>query len=211
MNDEPMMIDETEDFEETRRSTRRSWKILQLVIAGLVALFVASIATSSEWDKTFGGITEAQIAELKEGLKAYFNEVKARGVKQVTMDTYNPIRPDQYSEATEIAEGTYDARERIRRLVDRMNYSNRKKAQARFALSAHLHNRDEIPLEAILEGEDDSGRAWVMRNIPAGLWVVIKAVTIAFVAAWLLLWLCELFWWFLMDRLHDMANAVRRR
>ena len=211
MNDEPMMIDETEDFEEPRRSTRRSWKILQLVIAGLVALFVASIATSSEWDKTFGGVTEAQLGQFDQNLKAYFDEANARGVAQVTMDTYNPIRPNQFSEAFEVAKGTYDARERLRKLVDGMSYSNRQKAQARFALSAHLHNGDEIPAEVVVEGADDSGRAWVTRNIAAGLWVTLKAAVMAFVVAWLLLKLCELLWWFLMDRLHDVANAVRRR
>ena len=51
---------------------------------------------------------------------------------------------------------------------------------------------------------------WVMRDIPAGLWVAIQAAAIAFVGAWLLLKLCELFWWFLMDRLRDVANAVRK-
>jgi hypothetical protein len=54
------------------------------------------------------------------------------------------------------------------------------------------------------------GEPWVMRNIPAGMWLAVKTAAIAFVVTWILLKLCELLWWFLMDRLRDIANAVRR-
>jgi hypothetical protein len=214
MNDEPMMIDETEDFAEPRRGARRSWKKFQLVVTGLVAVFVAWVAVASpasnNWNKTFGGITEAHIAKFEQAMDEYFDEVERRNLTRVTMARYDSLQPDEYSEAEEVEKGTYDARERLRKLVDGMNYSNRQKARARFALWAHSHNGDEIPSEVILEGADGSGRAWVMRNIPAGVWTAIKAAVIAFVATWLFLKLCELIWWFFIDRVRDVADAVRK-
>jgi hypothetical protein len=187
---------------------KRSWRTFRIVVATLVTLFL--VAAIPSWDQTFGGVSERGIAEFEQRLGEYFEEVKARGLTRVSMAPYNPLRPDQFSEASEIAKGTHDARERLRRLVDGMNYSNRQKAQAQFAFSAHRHNGDGIPVEVLLEGMDDSGRAWVMRNIPAGVWGALKVGAISFAAIWIFLKLCELFWWFLIDRLRDVADAVRK-
>lgn len=210
MNDDPTMIDETEDLEQPRGSRRRSWKTFQLVITGLVALVAAFAVTAYDWDTTFGGITEARIAAFEQAMSEYFDEAEKRNLTRVSMARFNYMVADEYSEAREIERGTYDARERARKLVDGMNYSNGRKAQARFARRAHSHNGNGVSAEIVLEGSDNSGRAWVMRNIPAGVWNVIKAAVIGFVAAWLLLKLCELFWWFFIDRLRDVADAVRK-
>lgn len=214
MHDEPMMIDETEDFAEPRRGARRSWKKFQLLVAGLVAVLVAWVAAASpasnNWNTTFGGITEAHIAKFEQAMDKYFDEVEKRNLTRVTMARYDSLQPDEYSEAEEVEKGTYDARERVRKLVDGMNYFNRQKARAQFAFRVHERNGDPIPNEVFVQGIPGDGRAWIMRNIPAGVWTAIKAAVIAFVATWLLLKLCELFWWFLIDRVRDVADAVRK-
>jgi hypothetical protein len=210
MNDEPMMVDETEDFQQYRRSPRRSWKIFQLVVAGLVTIFAAFAVTANDWDKTFGGIAAGRIAKFEQAMDEYFDEVEKRNLTRVTMARFDSVRPDEYSEAEEIERGTYGAREHVRELVDGMNYSNREKARAQFAFRAYERNGDPIPGDVFLEGIPGDGRAWIMRNIPAGVWNAIKAAVIGFVAAWLVLKLCELFWWFFIDRLRDVADAVRK-
>jgi len=210
------MIDETEELEESRRSTRRSWKILQLVIAGLVALFVASIATSSEWDKTFGGVTTAGVAEFERAKDEYFAEAERRGLTEISLGTYL-LEPDVFGRADEQERGTYELRQRLIELVRDMGYSNRSKAVAAFTFDARLHNsraqhgKGRVSVEQMEDALSADGEPWVMRSIAAGIWLAVKAAAIAFVVAWLLLKLCELLWWFLMDRLHDVANAVRRR
>jgi hypothetical protein len=210
MNDEPMMIDETEDFEEPRRSTRRSWKILQLVIAGIASLFVAAIATSSEWDRTFGGVTKAQVAEFERAKEEYFAEAEKRGLTDISTSTYL-LEPDVFGRAVEKENGTYEARERLIELVRNMGYGNRNKAVAAFRFETRMHNKGSVSSEELVEAMSADAEPWVMRSITAGIWLAVKAAAIAFVVAWLLLKLCELLWWFLMDRLHDVANAVRRR
>ena len=216
MNDEPMMIDETEDFEQPRRSTRRSWKILQLVIAGLVALLVASIATSSEWDKTFGGATKAEVAEFERAKNEYFDEAEKRGLTEISLGTYL-LEPEVFGRADEQEKGTYELRQPLIELVRDMGYSNRNKAVAAFRFDARLHNSrmqhgtSRVSNEEMTEALSADAEPWVMRSITVGIWLAVKAAAMAFVVAWLLLKLCELLWWFLMDRLHDVANAVRRR
>lgn len=211
MNDEPMMIDETDDFAEPRRSTRRSWKIFQLVVAGILTLFVVAMMLGERSGDTFGGATKASVAEFEAAMNEYFDEAERRNLDRVAIGDYNPLRGDSLSEAVERDKGILPARERLRELVDAMNYSNADKAKAEFAFRAHQFNGGPIPDSVFVEGVAADGRPWVMRNIAAGVWAIIKAAIIAFVAAWLLLKMCELFWWFLMDRLHDVANAVRKR
>jgi hypothetical protein len=212
MNDEPMMIDETEDLEEPRRSTRRSWKMLQLVIAGLIAILAVSLVTIEGSDHTFWGTTKAHIAEFEQAMNEYFDAAERRNLAQVTMQPYDRLSADEAGEIVERDKGTYDARERVRKLVDAMNYSNRQKAKAQFTLRVHVYNgADTIPADVVLEGMPNEGRPWVMRNTLAGMWLLVKTAVIAFAVTWIVLKLCELLWWFLMDRLHDVANAVRRR
>jgi hypothetical protein len=212
MNDDPMMIDETEDFEEPRRSTRRSWKVLQLVIPGILTLFVVTLLLGERWGETFGGATEASIAEFEQAMNKYFDEAKSRDLTQVTMQSYDHLRADTAGEIEERDKGIYNARERVRKLADAMNYSNRQKAKAQFTLRAYVYNEAErIPAEVVAEGMPGEGEPWVMRNIPAGMWLAVKTAAIAFAVTWIALKFCELLWWFLMDRLHDVANAVRRR
>jgi hypothetical protein len=211
MNDEPMMIDETEDFEEPRRSTRRSWKIFQLAIAGLLSLLVVALILGERWGETFGGATEASIAEFEQAMNEYFEAAKSRELTQITMQSYDHLKADPSGGIVERDKGTYDARERVRKLAGAMNYSNWQKANAQFALRVYVYNgAKRIPADVVTNGMPDEGEPWVMRNIPAGIWLAVKTAAIAFVVTWVLLKLCELLWWFLMDRLRDISNAVRR-
>jgi uncharacterized membrane protein YccC len=190
--------------------------MLQLVIAGLVALFVASIATSSEWDKTFGGATTAGVAEFERAKDEYFAEAERRNLTEISLGTYL-LEPDVFGRADEQEKGTYELRQRLIELVRDMGYSNRNKALAAFRFDARLHNSrvqhgtSRVSDEEMREALSADGDPWVMCSIAAGIWIAVKAAAIAFVVAWLLMKLCELLWWFLLDRLHDVANAVRRR
>ncbi len=210
MHDEPMMIDETEDVAEPRRSTRRSWKKFQLVVAGLLTLLVVAIMLGERSGDTFGGATTASVAEFETAMNEYFDKAEQRSLDRVAIGDYNPLQADSLSEAVEREKGLLPARERLRELVDAMNYSNADKAKAEFAFWAHQFNGGPIPDSVFVEGVAADGRPWVMRNIAAGVWAIVKAAIIAFVAAWLLLKLCELFWWFFIDRLRDIADAVRK-
>ena len=210
MNDEPMMVDETEDFGQPRRSTKRSWRLFQWVVAGLATLLIAGIVTTHHWGNTFGGATKSKIAELEQAMTEYFDEAESRNLSQVTMASYNPLRTDEYSEAVEREKGTYDARERVRKLADSMNFINSEKAQAQFLFRAYTYNGSGIPDVTFQKAAAAESEPWVMRSVMAGIWLALKTAVITFLAAWFLLKLCELFWWFLMDRLHDVANAVRK-
>jgi hypothetical protein len=211
MNDEPMMIDETEDTPTTPRTTAASWKKAQLILAGLASLFAVSLAMSDDWSKTFGGATEAQIAGFERAMNDYFDEAARRGLREVTMRPYKPFEADQYGRSSERNAGTLEVRERLAAVVRSMGRSNRGKAEAEFIGRARDHNGDGLSDEEFMKLVAADGEPWVMRNVVAGVWTVLKTAVIAFVVVWLLLKLCELFWWFLMDRLHDVANAVRRR
>ena len=228
MNDEPMMVDETEDFQQHRRSPRRSWKIFQLVVAGLLTAFVVSMTLTDQWGKTFGGATKAQIAEFEMATNDYFDEAQGQGVARVTVDLF---KPDEMGAAFGSTKSMAKARPRAQEVARALGYQNITKAGDMFSVLAILHN-DSMPPPKILtakqvaeidrqqsfdEGFDwrsarpvENDEPWVMRDIPAGLWAGIQAAAIAFVGVWLVLKLCELFWWFLMDRLRDVANAVRR-
>ena len=228
MNDEPMMVDETEDFQQHRRSPRRSWKIFQLVVAGLLTAFVVSMTLTDQWGKTFGGATKAQIAEFEMATNDYFDEAQGQGVARVTVDLF---KPDEMGAAFGSTKSMAKARQRAQEVARALGYQNITKAGDMFSVLAILHN-DSMPPPKILtakqvaeidrqqsfdEGFDwrsarpvENDEPWVMRDIPAGLWAGIQAAAIAFVGVWLVLKLCELFWWFLMDRLRDVANAVRR-
>ena len=228
MNDEPMMVDETEDFQQHRRSPRRSWKIFQLVVAGLLTAFVVSMTLTDQWGKTFGGATKAQIAEFEMVTNDYFDEAQGQGVARVTVDLF---KPDEMGAAFGSTKSMAKARQRAQEVARALGYQNITKAGHMFSVLAVLHN-DSMPPPKILtakqvaeidrqqsfdEGFDwtsarpvENDEPWVMRDIPAGLWAGIQAAAIAFVGVWLVLKLCELFWWFLMDRLRDVANAVRR-
>lgn len=211
MNDEPTMIDETEDLEQHRRSPRRSWKIFQLVVAGLLTAFVVSMTLTDQWGETFGGATKAQIAEFERTTSEYFDAVERRGLTEVSMRSYNLIEPDEAGRVAEIEKGTHEARERVLKSVDRMSSSNMQKARARFGVEAYDHNRAKIlPAEVVLEMIPGEARPWVMRSVTAGIWLALKTAAITFAAAWLFLKLCELFWWFFIDRLRDVADAVRK-
>jgi len=222
MNDEPMMIDETDDEPATPRATSSSWKKAQFIVAGLSSLFVVSLVMADDWGKTFGGATRAQVAEFELAMNDYFDEAQSRGLSRVAVDLFET---DQSRVAYEQATGTAAA----------LGYRNTTKARDMFTVLAVLHNDNTPPpliltTEQVAEIDRQQGSAaaapdfdwttarpleddtpWVMRDIAAGIWTAFKAVAIPFVVVWLLLWLCELFWWFLMDRLHDVANAVRRR
>ena len=228
MNDEPMMVDETEDFQQHRRSPRGSWKIFQLVVAGLLTAFVVAMTLTDQWGKTFGGATKAQIAEFEMATNDYFDEAQGQGVARVTVDLF---KPDEMGAAFGSTKSMAKARQRAQEIARALGYQNITKAGDMFSVLAILHN-DSMPPPKILtakqvaeidrqqsfdEGFDwrsarpvENDEPWVMRNIPAGLWAGIQAAAIAFVGVWLVLKLCELFWWFLMDRLRDVANAVRR-
>ena len=228
MNDEPMMVDETEDFQQHRRSPRRSWKIFQLVVAGLLTAFVVAMTLTDQWGKTFGGATKAQIAEFEMATNDYFDEAQGQGVARVTVDLF---KPDEMGAAFGSTKRMAKARQRAQEIARALGYQNITKAGDMFSALAILHN-DSMPPPKILtakqvaeidrqqsfdEGFDwrsarpvENDEPWVMRDIPAGLWAGIQAAAIAFVGVWLVLKLCELFWWFLMDRLRDVANAVRR-
>lgn len=225
-----MMIDEAEGIEQPRRSTRRSWKIFQLVVAGLATLFVVSMVVTDQWDKTFGGATKAQIAEFELALNDYFDEAQSEGVSSVTIAL---LKPDRMGEVFGSTKSMAKARQRAQEVARSLGYQNLAKAEDMFIVLAGLHNDSMPPPKtltaeqvaeierqqslAAAEGFDwttarlvENDKPWVMRDIPAGLWAAIQAAAIAFVAAWLLLKLCELLWWFLMDRLRDVANAVRK-
>ena len=228
MNDEPMMVDETENFQQHRRSPKRSWKIFQLVVAGLLTAFVVAMTLTDQWGKTFGGATKAQIAEFEMATNDYFDEAQGQGVARVTVDLF---KPDEMGAAFGSTKSMAKARQRAQEIARALGYQNITKAGDMFSVLAILHN-DSMPPPKILtakqvaeiyrqqsfdEGFDwrsarpvENDEPWVMRNIPAGLWAGIQAAAIAFVGVWLVLKLCELFWWFLMDRLRDVANAVRR-
>jgi hypothetical protein len=231
MNDEPMMIDETENEPTTPRATAASWKKAQLLVAGLAALFAISIVVSDEWHKTFDGPTKAQVAEFEQEMNDYFDEAQSQGVARVTTDLFEP---DQRGAVFGSTRSMTEARERLQEAARDLGYQNATKAKDMFTVLAVLHN-DSMPMPKILTAEQvaeidrqqrsaaaepdfdwttarplENDKPWVMRDIPAGLWATIQAAVITFVAVWLLLWLCELLWWFLMDRLHDVANAVRR-
>jgi hypothetical protein len=228
MNDEPMMVDETEDLGQPRRGTKRSWKIFQLVVAGLLTAFVVAMTLTDQWGKTFGGATKAQIAEFEMATNNYFDEAQGQGVARVTVDLF---KPDEMGAAFGSTKSMAKARQRAQEIARALGYQNITKAGDMFSVLAILHN-DSMPPPKILtakqvaeidrqqsfdEGFDwrsarpvENDEPWVMRNIPAGLWAGIQAAAIAFVGVWLVLKLCELFWWFLMDRLRDVANAVRR-
>ena len=224
MNDEPMMVDETEDLGQPRRSTKRSWKIFQLVVAGLLTAFVVAMTLADQWGKTFGGATKAQIAEFEMATNNYFDEAQGQGVARVTVDLF---KPDEIGAAFGSTKSMAKARQRAQEIARALGYQNIAKAGDMFSVLAILHN-DSMPPPKILtakqvaeiEVADDfdwrsarpveNDEPWVMRDIPAGLWAGIQAAAIAFVGVWLVLKLCELFWWFLMDRLRDVANAVRR-
>ena len=123
------------------------------------------------------------------------------------------------------------ARQRAQEVARALGDQNITKAGDMFSVLALLHNNSMPPPKILTakqvaeidrqqsfeEGFDwtsarpvENDEPWVMRDIPAGLWAAIQAAAIAFVGVWLLLKLCELFWWFLMDLLHDVANAVRK-
>jgi hypothetical protein len=210
MNDEPMMVDETEDFGQPRRSPRRSWRLFQWVVAGLATLLIAGIVTTHHWGNTFGGATKSKIAEFEQAMTEYFDEAESRNLSQVTMASYNPLRTDEYSEAVEREKGTYDARERVRKLADSMNFINSEKAQAQFLFRAYTYNGSGIPDVTFQKAAAAESEPWVMRSVMAGIWLAIKTAVITFVASWLVLKLCELFWWFFIDRLRDVADAVRK-
>jgi hypothetical protein len=228
MNDEPMMVDETEDFQQHRRSPRRSWKIFQLVVAGLLTAFVVAMTLTDQWGKTFGGATKAQIAEFEMATNDYFDEAQGQGVARVTVDLF---KPDEMGAAFGSTKSMAKARQRAQEVARALGYQNITKAGDMFSVLAILHN-DSMPPPKILTAKQvaeidrqqsfdedfdwrsarpmENDEPWVMRDIPAGLWAGIQAAAIAFVGVWLVLKLCELFWWFLMDRLRDVANAVRK-
>lgn len=216
MNDEPMMIDETEEFDKPRRSTQRSWKMFQFVVAGLLTVFVVAMMLADHGGETFGGATEASIAKFEQAMNDYFDAAQRRGLARVSMRSYDPLVPDAQGVADERLAGTDKERRRVQEAVGEMNYSNKRKAEDMFTVLAALHNSSLVSDTANTEFDWTTARPlenespWVMRNIPAGIWLAFKTAVIAFVAAWLLLKLCELLWWFLMDRLHDVANAVRK-
>lgn len=228
MNDEPMMVDETEDFQQPRRSPRRSWKIFQLVVAGLLTAFVVAMALTDKWGETFGGATNSLIAEFEMAANDYFDEAQGQGVTRVTV---NLFMPDQMGTVFGSTKSMAKARQRAQEVARALGNQNITKAGDMFSVLALLHN-DSMPPPKILtakqvaeidrqqsfdEGFDwrsarpvENDEPWVMRDIPAGLWAGIQAAAIAFVGVWLLLKLCELFWWFLIDRLRDVADAVRK-
>ena len=228
MNDEPMMVDETENFQQHRRSPKRSWNIFQLVVAGLLTAFVVAMTLTDQWGKTFGGATKAQIAEFEMATNDFFDEAQGQGVARVTVDLF---KPDEMGAAFGSTKSMAKARQRAQEIARALGYQNITKAGDMFSVLAILHN-DSMPPPKILTAKQvaeidrqqsfdegfywrsarpvENDEPWVMRNIPAGLWAGIKAAAIAFVGVWLVLKLCELFWWFLMDRLRDVANAVRR-
>lgn len=229
MNDEPMMIDETEDESTTPRETSSSWKKAQLIVAGLATLFAIGGVVSDEWHKAFDHPTQTQIAEFEQAMTDYFDKAQAQGVARVTVGLFET---DQRGTIFGSTRSTDKARQRVQEAARALGYENINKATDMFTVLAALHN-DNMPLPKILTTEQvmeidqmqrldddfdwttarpvEDDKPWVMRNISAGLWVAIQAAVITFVGVWLFLWLCELLWWFLMDRLHDVANAVRRR
>jgi len=210
MNDEPMMINETDDEPTALRTTAASWKKAQLILAGLASIFAVGVVMSDDWSKTFGGATEAQIAGFEKAMKDYFDEAERRGLREVTKRRFSPLKADEYGRSHEKAVGTLEARERLEAVAQSMGRSNSGKAEAAFIARARDHNGDGISAEEFLKLVAADGEPWVMRNVAAGVWTVLKTAVIAFAGVWLLLKLCELFWWFLMDRLRDVANAVRR-
>jgi len=229
MNDEPMMIDETEDTPTTPRTTAASWKKAQFIAAGLAALLALGIVVSDQWNTKFDGPTAAEITAFEQAMHHYFDEAQNQGVARVTTALFER---DQRGALFGSNRSTEKARQRVQAAARALGYGNIDKAKDMFTVLAFLHN-DSMPLPKMLTTEQvieidrmqrsdpdfdwttarpvEDDKPWVMRDIPAGLWTAIQAVVITFVVVWLLLWLCELLWWFLMDRLHDVANAVRRR
>jgi len=146
MHDEPMMIDETEDFAEPRRNTRRSWKMFQLVVAGLATLFVVSMVTSDRWDKTFGGATKARIAEFEMAMNDYFDEAQSEGVARVTVDL---LKPDRMGAVFGSTKSMAKSRQRAQEAARALGYQNITKAEDMFSVLAFLHN-DSMPPPKIL-------------------------------------------------------------
>ena len=214
MNDEPMMIDETEDEPTATRATGMSWKRARLVVPSVMALLLAALFTTEGiWE--FSGTTDAEIGELRQAIDDYISEVEAQGAQSITMQSYDPLLPTAEGETIETLSGTSEKRQRVREIAGRMTYSNKKKAEAEFVHKARLHNSGgRLTPEELAEAIAADRRAWHTRDVPLGIWRAFvrsaTAAAIAFVVCWLLVRAAEGIWWFMIDRLHDIANAVRR-
>jgi hypothetical protein len=214
MNDEPMMIDETEDEPSAARRTATSWKKARLIVPAAAAMLLAALfATEGSWE--FSGTTDAEIAELRQAIDDYISEVEAQGAQEITMQTYDPLLPTADGKTIETLSGTFEKRMRVSEIAGRMNLNNEGKAEAEFVHKARLHNRGgRITPDELAEAFTAGRRAWQIRDIPVGVWrtfvAMVKAAAITFVVCWLLVRAAEGVWWFLIDRLHDIANAVRR-
>jgi hypothetical protein len=213
MNDEPMMIDETEDEPKATRTTGKSWKRARLVVPSAMALLLAAIYTTEIWE--FSGTTDTEIGELRQAIDDYISDVEAQGAQSITMQSHDPLLPTAEGETIETLSGTSEKRQRVREIASRMDYSNEKKAEAEFVHKARLHNSGgRLTPEELAEAIAADRRAWHMRNVPLGIWRAFvrsaTAAAIAFVVCWLLVRAAEGIWWFMIDRLHDIAKAVRR-
>jgi hypothetical protein len=214
MNDEPMMIDEADENSDNPRSTSLSWKKARLALPMIAALITGAIVAASQWGANTDGTSEAQIAEFRQAVDDYFAEAQRQGMSEVTMRPYEPLEATDDGQTVEILNDTDLKRHRVQEIVERMGYENQRKAEALFRHEARFYNSGSITDKEMAEAVVADRREWKMRSAVGGafrtLSEVVFAASIAFVVVWLVVRACESIWWFFVDRLHDLVNAVRR-
>jgi hypothetical protein len=214
MNDEPMMIDETEESSAYPRSTARTWKKARLVVPAMAALLTAAIVVASQWSVNMGGTTAAQIAEFRQAVDEYFAEAQRQGMTEVTMRSYDPLEATEDGQTVETLNDIDLKRQRVQEIAERMGYENKRKAEALFRHEARLYTNGALTDKEMAEAVVAERKEWKMRSIFGGVGRAVSeavlAAVIAFVVVWLVVRACEGVWWFLVDRLQDLVNAVRR-
>jgi len=215
MNDEPMMIDETEESSAHPRSTALTWKKARLVVPAVAALLTAGIVVASQWSINMSGTTEAQIAEFRQAVDDYFAEAQRQGMTEVTMRSYAPLEATEDGQTVETLNDVDLKRQRMQEIAKQMGYANKRKAEALFRLEARLYTNGALTDKEMAEAVVAERKEWKMRGIFGGVGRTISdvalAAVIAFVIVWLVVRACEGVWWFFVDRLQDLVNAVRRQ
>jgi len=184
-----------------QHDTRRSWRVMRSAVALLCAVVAAFAGYIVSNDPP--GNSKTEIAEFESSLTAYINADPYAGLGMPVLP--QGICPNFelllkgshfYSLADEKGQATGKHYDQIEtRLVAAFN---------------NLSERNQYFAQQLLEKDSTAKVEWTIApNVLKRLGIAAVSAIGAWLAAWLLIVALALVWWFFIDRLRDIAGAVK--
>ena len=196
-----------------RHDTSHSWRVAKAILVWLLSGLASLIGFSVAYSNASKGDSDTKLAEFEASLKNYIRAAAKAGdskIQGVDYERYNieiSSRPYLEEDASRLSRSTndlsYQNADRAKAVI------NQTVAEYNFAQSANpvdLRVHSDLSLKALK-------RDWVRINtfdaVLKGLGIAAVAGGVTWIVAWLMVVGLALIWWFLMDRLRDIARAIK--